>query len=85
MQPPTSKSTARERLWRAMRIRRRFTIEEVRITAGAAKNNALKYVTGLARAGYLRVEVPRRSGKAMGGAIYAIARGSGPMAPCVLE
>jgi len=49
LENPPSKSTARERLWRAMRIQRRFTIEEVRITAGAAKNNALKYVTGLAR------------------------------------
>lgn len=81
---PAAKITARERLWRAIRIRRRFTIEEIRITAGASKNNALKYVLALTRAGYLRMEVPRRSGKLMGGAIYAIARDNGVSAPQML-
>lgn len=59
------KDTCRIRIWRAMRIRRKFTVPEIIILVadgserGDVTSNVQKYVRALARAGYL-VELPRR-------------------------
>jgi hypothetical protein len=58
------KDTVRIRIWRAIRIRRKFTVPEI-ITLvaddarGDMTSNVQKYVRALAKAGYL-IELPRR-------------------------
>jgi hypothetical protein len=57
--------TLRERIWRAMGIRRKFTIPDLVVLAvdgtesGDVTSGVQKYVRALAKAGYL-VELPRR-------------------------
>ena len=58
------KDTARIRIWRAIRIRRKFTVPEIISlvadeSRGDMTNNVQKYVRALAKAGYL-IELPRR-------------------------
>ncbi len=59
------KDTSRIRMWRAMRIRRKFDVPEIVILVadedarGDMTSNVQKYVRALAKAGYL-VELPRR-------------------------
>lgn len=83
------RDTFRVRAWRSMRIRRRFTIGEIvsdaaHNTEKNARNNALRYVGLLRRAGYVR-ELPRRQqGNALtsnGFKIFALIRDTGPQAP----
>ncbi len=74
-------TTARYRLWRSMRIARRFTIPDLMATADATRANTQTYVIGLERAGYLRVMRPRISGVKMGSVVYLIVNDSGPKPP----
>ena len=58
------KDTARIRIWRAIRIRRKFTVPEIIALVadeerGDMTSNVQKYVRALAKAGYL-IELPRR-------------------------
>lgn len=58
-------NTLRDRVWRAMNIRRKFSVPELTLLAvdgterGDPTSNIQKYVRALARAGYL-TELPRR-------------------------
>ncbi len=81
--------TFRERAWRSMRIRRRFTIGDVVADAAResekdAHNNAARYVGILRKAGYLR-ELPRRwPGTAPGSngfKVFSLIQNTGPRAP----
>ena len=72
---------ARYRIWRSMRILRRFTAPDLCATAEAGRWNVQQYMLALARAGYLRIAVPRKCGVRAGHAIYALARDTGPNPP----
>lgn len=86
---PAYRDTFRERVWRSMRIRRRFTIGDVvsdaaRETEKDARNNATRYVGILRRAGYVRALPRRRQGTAPtsnGFKVFALIRDTGPRAP----
>lgn len=83
------KDTFRERAWRSMRIRGRFTIGDLLSDAareGEAdqKNNAMRYVGILRRAGFLRELPKRRPGTALtsnGSKVFVLVMNTGPRAP----
>lgn len=86
---PQHRDTFRERAWRAMRVRHRFTIGEIVADAGRGKEksdrqNAMRYVRYLRAAGYLG-ELPRRQrGTATGSngfKQFVLIRNTGPRAP----
>jgi hypothetical protein len=77
------KRSGRYPAWRSMRMFRRFQIKALIATAGIGENNAIKFVLGLERAGYLFCDLPCRSGIGMGGAVYALIRDTGPLPPRV--
>jgi len=81
--PVAPKRSGRYRAWRSMRMLKRFQIANLVATAGIRDNNAIKFVLGLERAGYLHCEVPCRSGVRMGGAVYTLIRDTGPVPPRV--
>lgn len=73
-------SVARERMWRTMRILRRFGIGELLQVAEIARRKAAeRYLRDLTRAGYLRVE----SARGCDGSVYVLIRNTGPFAPRV--
>lgn len=89
------RNTLRSRVWRAIRIRRKFSIPdlEMLVAQGGERDitaNIRKYLQGLERAGYL-VKLPRReAGTAMtsnGFARWMLLeeRDSGPKAPVVSQ
>lgn len=86
------KDTHRIRIWRAIRIRRKFSVPEIialvadETARGDMTSNVHKYVRALARAGYL-IEMPRRDA---GGALTSNGykrwwlrddKDTGPLAP----
>jgi hypothetical protein len=82
----------RARLWRAMRIQKKFTIpqllELVRVKTDAATidNSAMKYLAALARAGVVAKLPTREKGYALtspGHVRWALIRDFGPLAPVV--
>jgi len=75
--------SGRARMWLAMRMLRRFTLPDICATAEVEDNNALQFTRSLMKGGFLRCEVPRRSGVTAGSAMYALAIDAGPMAPQV--
>jgi len=86
---PRHKNTFRERAWRSMRIRRRFTIGDVTSDADSgdgtdAYGNARRYIAQLKSAGYV-AELPRREvGSAIGSngfKRFILRRDTGPVAP----
>jgi len=79
----------RQRAWRAMKVRRVFTIGEVVADAacgdeGRPRDNAARYINRLAQAGYVK-ELPRRSPGTAAGSNgfkqFRLIRNSGPKAP----
>lgn len=83
------KDTFRERAWRSMRIRRRFTIGDLLSDAAREDeadqtNNAARYVGILRRAGFLR-ELPKRrpgtSPTSAGYKVFLLVNNTGPRAP----
>lgn len=85
----SQRNTFRERAWRSMRVRRRFTISEVVSDAAGPDDrqpddNARRYVSRLRQAGFV-MELPRRApGTALssnGFKRFALVRNSGPRAP----
>ena len=74
-------SAARERMWKAMRILRRFQIGELLQVAEIARRKAAeKYLQDLTRADYLRVAEHARG---CDGNLYTLIRNTGPFAPRV--
>lgn len=87
------KNTLRERAWRAMRVRRRFTVPDLVADAAAAGDtqptqNIQRYLGDLQKVGYV-VELPRRAAGAAltsnGFKRWMIARDTGPRAPVALS
>lgn len=83
------RNTLRERAWRAMRIRRRFTIADLVSDAatsddGNPAKNIGAYLSSLAQAGYVRVlpnRIPGTTAGSNGFKRYMLARDTGPLAP----
>lgn len=87
------RDTFRERAWRAMRVRKVFTIGEVVADAvseaeGQPRDNAARYINRLKQAGYIK-EAPRRvPGTAIGSngfKRFVLVRNTGPRAPVYRE
>ncbi|MCB1826645.1 MAG: hypothetical protein KDJ54_19505 [Candidatus Competibacteraceae bacterium] len=74
---------ARQRAWNGMRIFKRFSTVDLESSAEISTANLQKYVGALRRAGYVRLERPKRNGRALGHAIYRLVQCSGPRAPIV--
>lgn len=74
---------ARQRAWNGMRIFKRFTIADLESSAEVSAANLQKYLAALRRAGYVRIERPKRNGRAMGHAIWRLVQFTGPAAPIV--
>jgi hypothetical protein len=72
---------ARDRAWQSIRILRQFTLSDLVATAEIGRDNARKFVTGLCRAGYVRLAQPKRNGHRGGHAVFRLARDTGPHAP----
>ena len=88
-----ARNTLRERAWRSMRMRRRFTMSDLISDAanekdGRPEDNLRRYIRRLAEAGYLG-ELPRRApGTALtsnGFKIWVLLRDTGPLSPVVLD
>jgi len=86
---PVHRDTLRERAWRAMRVARHFTLDDIvadaaRADEAGARENTRKYIGRLAEAGFVR-ELPRRqSGTALtsnGFKRFILSRNTGPKAP----
>lgn len=87
------RNTLRERAWRSMRIRRRFTVSDLVCDAALDSdrkpaNNIQRYLGALRAAGYV-VELPRRAdGLALtsnGFKRWMLAKDTGPRAPVILS
>jgi hypothetical protein len=79
---PMHAGQARYRIWRSIRMMRRFTLADLGATADASRANVCKYVRALLAANYLRVvkeAVPAH--RVEGYAIYALVNDSGPLPP----
>jgi hypothetical protein len=79
---PTRPPVQRVKIWRSMRMMRRFTISDLCATATASNHNVSVYLGALVSAGYVRKlkrEVPKRGLE--GHAIFALIKDTGPMAP----
>ncbi len=83
------RDTFRDRAWRAMRFRRRFTVGEivsdaVRAGDGQPEDNARRYISRLKRAGYVGELPNRRQGTALssnGFKQFVLLKNTGPRAP----
>lgn len=74
---------ARQRIWNALRVYKRFTAAEIAPVAEATQDNVQKYLRALARSGYLRLERAKRNGCVDGHAVWKLLRNSGPRCPIV--
>lgn len=72
---------ARARAWQSMRVMRRFTSAQVEATAEIASDNLKRYMRGLVAGGYLRIDVPRVSGRPGSFNVYLLVRNTGPRSP----
>ena len=74
-------SKAREQMWRAMRILRRFGIAQLLQVAEIARRKAAeRFLRDLTRAGYLRIA---ENTLGCNGKLYELIRNTGPFAPRV--
>ena len=78
-----SVQNARQRAWNGMRIFKRFTLVDLELSAEINERNLRTYLHALHRTGFLRIERPKRNGRAMGHIVWRIAPGVGPQAPIV--
>lgn len=83
-------ATARERIWAAMRVLKRFDLPQLMMTAEAKRRSCDDFVNFLSRAGYVRClnhPVTRRGGGNLAFArtwsTYQLIRNTGPKAPIV--
>ena len=90
---PVYRDTLRERAWRAMRIARRFTVDDIvsdaaRHGEAGARENTRKYIGRLCEAGFVRELARRKTGVALtsnGFKRFELARNTGPRAPVYRE
>lgn len=73
----------RQRAWNAMLIHKTFTSFQIQASSDIGKSNLSKYLKALARAGYIKVQRPRQSGRTMGHTVWRLARNTGPKCPIV--
>lgn len=87
------RNTLRQRAWRSMRMRRRFTVPDLVVDAatpgdGKPEENIQRYVRGLKAAGYVR-DLPRRAEATAptsnGHKRWILVRDTGPRAPVALS
>ena len=79
---PGRPPVARTKIWRSIRVMRRFTIADLAVTAEAGFRNTHTYVVDLVNGGYLRklrMEVPKRG--VAGRAIFGLTKDAGPFPP----
>jgi hypothetical protein len=79
---PTRPPVARVKIWRSMRMMRRFTIADLCATAEAQSHNVKTYLGALINSGYIRKlkrQAPKRGIE--GHAVYALVKDTGPLAP----
>lgn len=76
-------TTGRDRVWRAIRILRKFGISELVEASGATQHNILKYVAQLEAAGYLHQlrREPGISPMSNGRCRWSLVDDTGPLAP----
>lgn len=87
------RNTFRQRAWRAMRIRKSFTIGEIVADAATegdvqARDNAARYLCRLGQAGYVaeaRQRVPGTIAGSNGFKRYRLVKNTGPFAPVFRE
>ncbi len=87
-----AKGTLRERAWRAMRVRRRFTLADLITDAAlpedkAPENNLVRYIGRLASTGYVAALPARTMGTALtsnGYKVWVLLKDSGPLSPIAL-
>ncbi len=76
----------RSRLWRSMRMLRRFTVAELLVTAETSRRNCANYLAALMVAGYLRgskVAEDQKHGRPR--MAWCLVRDTGPHAPKVMS
>lgn len=71
----------RQKVWNSIRVLKRFTTAQIEATAEVRRDNLRKYLSALDRAGYLVLVRPKQNGKALGHAVWRLARDSGPQHP----
>ena len=79
---PARVTDARTRVWRSMRVMRRFTVADLAAVAEAGFHNTHSYIVDLVHGGYVRklkMETPRRGVE--GRAVFALIKDTGPLAP----
>jgi len=74
--------TARDKLWRAMRVLRTFDLPTLVISTGVTRRSAEDMINVLHRAGYLRQPVRGNAAKATW-STYRLVRNTGPRTPSV--
>lgn len=72
---------ARQQAWQTMRVMRRFSVADLCTTAAIGESNAQKFVTSLARTGYIVVSRDRVNGRPGSRPIYQLVRDTGPRCP----
>lgn len=72
-------SSGREKLWRAIRVLRRFTRTDLAITTGQSMGSVTDYTKRLRRAGYIRPEGRGRS------TVWNLVKDPGPKRPGGLD
>ena len=77
---PTTKPKMHERLWRAMRIMRSFTLDKLTAATESSRHEASIYVHLLRRSGFINFQGGRRRT----GTRFVLVRDSGPKQPKVL-
>lgn len=77
------KEPVRDKIWRAMRITRKFSIADLQVISGAGYENARRYVLALQRAGYLyRLRTEKGFARTSSGFVrWSLVRDTGPAAP----
>jgi hypothetical protein len=89
-QPPTvnragvvsAGTTLQDRLWRAMRGLRRFSLPELCLTAGVGRRSAESFINLLTRAGYADCLL-RGNSRTGVWSVYLLRRGAGPKTPVI--
>ena len=79
-QPKPQKRTVRDRLWKIIRAKRRFTRSDIEIVTGVKRASIEDYTKLLEREGILRV-----IGKNSWEKVYLLVKDSGPQRPIIKE
>ncbi len=72
--------TKRDRIWKAVRMKRRFTQAEIRMISGVSEGSVCDYIRKLVRVGCVR-----KIGKAERAVVYMLIKDTGPVRPAIKE